>query len=328
MSSSSNAEGSSLAEVRQYHDLAVSLARDAGRLILSAFYSSKRVTVKSNILDIVTETDQQAEQLIIAGVRRRFPHHRFVAEESHSTAGEYALQEGVTWVIDPVDGTNNFVHQLPFVAVSIGVCVAGRVEAAVVHAPVLGETFSAVRGEGAFLTNHPVYAEAEPDSAAAPVLPCAASQRLRTSSVESLSSAAVLTELGYDRSPLGIALQLARLRLLTVGHSLQSLRSYGSCALNMCYVAAGRCEGFYEGRDRLLGPKPWDVSAGWLIVQEAGGEVLDLTGQDFDMTAGRVLAVNGKEIARQMVAVFREAEDSVMAAEAARTAAASHPPHG
>ena len=99
---------------------------------------------------------------------------------------------------------------------------------------------------------------------------------------------------------------LERLRLLCCAHSMQSLRSYGSCALNMCYVAAGRAEVYYEGRDRLVGPKPWDSGAAALVVRESGGCVYDTNGGAYDMCSGRVMACNNEEMARVMIAVFEQ----------------------
>ena len=292
--------------------LAVSLSHAAGALILSAFHSSnKSVSIKTNPLDIVTDTDKTAEALIIAGVRARYPHHRFIAEESHSTPGLYELSEETTWIIDPVDGTNNFVHALPFVCVSIAVMLHRQVQVAVVHAPVLGETFTAIRGQGAHLSHHAVYpSPTTATDAASPSFgtPSGPPERLCVSSITQLSSAAVLTELGYDRSTSGIHRQLERLRLLCTRHSLQSLRSYGSCALNMCYVAAGRGEAYYEGLDSSVGPKPWDSAAAALVLTEAGGLVADTNGGAFDFTLGRVLAANNQSIAAVILDVCKEVE--------------------
>ena len=296
------------AVLRSYQDLAVSLSYQGGALILAAFYQRKAVTVKSNELDIVTETDRQVEALLIASIRARFPHHRFIAEESHATPGHYDLTEEPTWIIDPVDGTNNFVHSLPFVCVSIGVMVKRELVVGVVHAPVLGETFTAIRGRGAFLTNHSVYAAAATSTPPESSLPSSASHRLCTSPLTALSECAVLTELGYDRSVSGIGRQLERLRALTTRHSLQSLRSYGSCALNMCYVAAGRAEAYYEGLDSIVGPKPWDSAAAAVIVLEAGGVLRDFNGGAFDMTSGRVIAANNDVVAQLIVDVCAQVE--------------------
>lgn len=296
--------------LQSYLDLAVSLSHQAGSLILSAFNSSKSITIKSNPLDIVTETDKQAEQLIIAAIRQRFPSHAFIAEESFTgPPGVYDITDTPTWIIDPVDGTNNFVHSLPSVCVSIALMIGKEVVIGVVHAPVLGETFTSIKGQGSYLTNHAIYSSTP--SSPPPSLPSSSSHRLSVSTITSLSSAAVITELGYDRAPLNIQRQLQRLRLLTTVHSLQSLRSYGSCALNLCYVACGRAEAFYEGMDAVIGPKPWDSAAAALIVREAGGVMSDTTGAAFNMCSGRVLGANNQTIAQLIIDVCREVEQSL-----------------
>ena len=215
------------------------MSREAGQLIVAAFNDKKAVQVKSNILDIVTETDQQAEAHIIRAVQQLYPTHAFIGEESHTTPGEYHITDRPTWVIDPIDGTNNFVHSLPFVCVAIGVMVKREMAVAVIHAPILGETFTAIRGRGAYLTNHPIYTQLPLQLASLPPIPTPDSHRLTTSSITSLSAAAIITELGYDRSAAGMHTALERLRLLCCHHSMQSLRSYGSCALNM-YVYSDR----------------------------------------------------------------------------------------
>ena len=185
------------------HDLAVRVSREAGQLIVAAFNDKKHVVVKSNILDIVTDTDKQAEAHIIRSVQQLYPTHAFIGEESHSTPGEYNITDSVTWVIDPIDGTNNFVHSLPFVCVAIGVLVQREMVVAVIHAPILGETFTAIRGRGAFLTNHSIYPHQPADSL--PHIPSATSHRLATSTMTQLNTAAVITEVGDTHTTMATA---------------------------------------------------------------------------------------------------------------------------
>jgi len=282
------------------------VSREAGQLIVAAFNEKKHIAIKTNQLDIVTETDKQAEAHIIRAIQQLYPTHAFIGEESHDTPGQYHITDSPTWVIDPIDGTNNFVHSLPFVCVAIGVLVRREMAVAVIHAPILGETFTAIRGRGAYLTNHPVYPPLPASLATLPPAPTADSHRLSTSAITALNAAAVITELGYDRSAAGMHTALERLRLLCCGHSMQSLRSYGSCALNMCYVAVGRAEAYYEGRDAMIGPKPWDSGAAALIVRESGGCVYDTNGGTYDMCSGRVLACNNEEMARLLIDVFQQ----------------------
>ena len=216
------------------------MSREAGQLIVAAFSDNKSIQIKSNILDIVTDTDKQAEANIIRAVQQLYPTHAFIGEESHATPGQYHITDSPTWVIDPIDGTNNFCHQLPFVCVAIGVMVRREMVVAVIHAPILGETFTAIRGRGAYLTNHPIYQHQPAPLDSLRSIPNTSSHRLTTSTITSLNAAALITELGYDRSADGMHTALERLRLLCCQHSLQSLRSYGSCALNMVSHAQRR----------------------------------------------------------------------------------------
>ena len=218
-------------QLQAYFDLAVACARDAGAVIRAAINRPKQLTEKSNTTDLVTETDQKCEEIVIARIRAAFPTHHFIAEESYSAGNAvgYDLRDDPTWLIDPVDGTTNFVHGFPFTCVSIGLQIKRESVLAVVYNPVLDELFTAQRGHGAFLS-----------------VGGGAPQRLAVSSTRELQRAMVLTEFGYDRTPTGVAEMLQKIERLLVAR-VQAVRSMGSCALNMCYVAAGRLDFYYEG---------------------------------------------------------------------------------
>jgi len=280
--------------LHEYYSFALSLAHRAGVLISTHYNEKKLISVKSNILDIVTETDQACEKMIIDAVNQSYPDHLFIAEESHSTPGVYDITDAVTWIVDPIDGTNNFVHAMPFVCVSIGIMINKKMMIGIVHNPIMKETFHAIKGEGAFITTY--------HNTSINTIP------ITPSPITALNQSAVITELGYDRSSAGISLQLDKLRALTVDHSLQSLRSYGSCALNMCFVAMGRCEAYYEGVDQFIGPKPWDMAAAMLIVREAGGVVIDPLGGELDLCKGRVLAANHQTMGEKISNILQEVQ--------------------
>lgn len=222
---------SSDSELQAYFDIAVACARDAGAVIRAAINRPKQLTEKSNSTDIVTETDQKCEEIVIARIRAAFPSHHFIAEESYSAGAAvgYDLRDDPTWFIDPVDGTTNFVHGFPFTCVSIGLQIKRESVLAVVYNPVLDELFTAQRGSGAFLS-----------------VGGSAPQRLAVSATRELQRAMVLTEFGYDRTLSGVAEMLQKIERLLVAR-VQAVRSMGSCALNMCYVAAGRLDFYYEG---------------------------------------------------------------------------------
>lgn len=235
-------------------------AAEAAALI-SARAGAERVRTKSGVGDLVTAVDEAAEAAILARIRADFPGDAVVAEES----AQAAVGAGRRWIVDPVDGTVNFVHGHPFVCVSIALADDEGLAVGVVHAPVLGEVFHAVRGGGAFLNDRP----------------------MRVSSVAEPSGALLATGFPFREGKGDVG---AYLRL--VGEALRGthgVRRDGAAALDLAFVAAGRLDGFFE-----IGLSPWDVAAGALLVMEAGGRV---TGWPGDVAgpveSGRVLASNG-----------------------------------
>lgn len=211
--------------------------------------------------DLVTAADEACERAILARIRRSFPDDAVVAEESGGEGGE-----GRRWIVDPIDGTVNFIHGHPFTCVSIAFADAEGPAAGVVHAPLLGEVYHAVRGGGAFLNGRP----------------------LRVSAVEDPSGALLATGFPFKA---GKGDPEAYMRLVTEALlATHGIRRAGSAALDLAYVAAGRVDGFFE-----IGLKPWDVAAGALLVSEAGGRVGGWPGDGAGpLETGNVLATNGR----------------------------------
>jgi myo-inositol-1(or 4)-monophosphatase len=210
--------------------------------------------------EFVTQVDHAAEQLIIEHILKHYPDHCFLAEESGVT-GESDYQ----WIIDPLDGTTNFIHGFPVFAVSIGLAIKGRLEHGVVYDPMRQEIFSASRGQGAQLDE----------------------RRIRISRCNNLATALIGTGFPYGRVSVGTDTYLAMLK--AVIESTAGVRRPGAAALDLCYVAAGRLDGFWE-----LGLKTWDMAAGSLIIREAGGRVSDLDGGDGYLNSGNIIAGNPK----------------------------------
>lgn len=212
----------------------------------------------------MTATDGAAEAAVRAAVAAAFPTHEFIGEEDTAAAGGAppVLTDAPTWIVDPLDGTTNFVHGVPAVAVSIALVVAKAPVVGVVFNPVTGELFAATAGGGATRNGEP----------------CAPSP------VSDLAAALVGTEIGVSRDPAVGAAVFARVAALT--GAARSLRCGGSCALGLCAVACGRLDVFYE----IGFGGAWDVAAGALIVQEAGGAVLDPAGGAWALMGRRVLA--------------------------------------
>jgi len=247
-----------------YLKVATEAAEAAGGVIAAAFNQPKAVEHKGAV-DLVTETDKQSENLVYSHIQNAFPTHRFIGEEGTAEQGFTSdLTDEPTWMCDPLDGTTNFVHGFPFVCVSIGLAINKQVVVGVVYNPVLKELFTAVRGRGALLNGSP----------------------LRCSETASMGSALFATEVGTSREPATIAAIFDRIKALTA--VARAVRCCGSCAMNMCGVAMGRLDAFYE----VGFGGCWDVAAASLIVEEAGGKVLDPCGGPFSLMGRRVLATN------------------------------------
>jgi myo-inositol-1(or 4)-monophosphatase len=237
-------------------NIAVRAARSAGRILLRNFDRVDQLTVSAKgTNDFVSEVDQQAEQAIIRELRSKYPDHAILAEESGAHAGsEYR------WIIDPLDGTTNYLHGFPQFAVSIALMRRDRLEHAVVYDPLREELFTATRGEGAQLND----------------------RKIRVSPRTSLEGALISTGFPY-REQAHLEAYLGMFKSLTA--ETAGIRRPGSAALDFAYVAAGRVDGFWE-----LGLSPWDVAAGALLVQEAGGVVSDLGGGQRYLETGNVAA--------------------------------------
>jgi len=220
---------------------------------------------KRSVVDLVTEYDKRSEAHIVAALRAAFPDDEVVAEEGGGQPGA----SGRRWLVDPLDGTTNFAHGLPFFCVSIGLEDASGPLAGVIDAPALGWHFYAARGHGAWLVERGM-----------------AERRLAVSDTSSLDASLLATGFPYD------AAASARNNLAEWSYvypKTQGLRRVGAAALDLCFVAAGWMDGYWE-----LKIKPWDVAAGALFVTEAGGRVTDYRGGPFRSDGGEILATNGR----------------------------------
>lgn len=248
---------------------AVETALEAGALLKKRFSESHEVRYKSEI-DLVTETDGMAEELIVNRIERTFPSHDILAEERR----EISTGSAFRWIIDPLDGTTNYSHGFPVFCVSIALEREGRIILGAIFNPMLEELFTAERNGGAFLNGN----------------------RLRISPTDSLNRSLLATGFPYD-------IRENRDNNLSYFNALavraQAIRRAGSAALDLAYVAAGRFDGFWE-----LRLKPWDTAAGTLLVEEAGGTVSEIGGAPFHLLSPSLLATNGR-IHPAMEEVFR-----------------------
>lgn len=241
--------------------IAVSAARAAGRIIMRHFNQVEQLTIKSKSRnDFVSEVDHMAEQEVIGVIRRAYPDHAILAEESGADG-----HSDFVWIIDPLDGTTNYLHGLPHFAVSIAMQYRGKIEHAVVYNPWSQELFTASRGQGAQVDG----------------------RRIRVSKARSLDGSIIGSGFPFRQNQ-NIDTYLPMLR--HVMENTAGVRRAGSAALDLAYVAAGRLDGFWE-----FGLQPWDMAAGILLITEAGGRITDLADSDADpLETGNVLAGNQK----------------------------------
>ncbi|HTQ36374.1 MAG TPA: inositol monophosphatase family protein [Steroidobacteraceae bacterium] len=264
-----------------YVNTAVKAARRAGDLIVRGLTRFEGMEVASKGLnDYVTNTDRAAEAAILETLHTAYPSHGFLAEES----GEAKGMVDIVWIIDPLDGTTNFMHGFPQFAVSIACQVEGRLEHAVIYDPMRQELFTATRGDGAYLEN----------------------KRLRVSRQRTLEGALIGTGFPYRDNLQLIDPYMAMMK--AVMQKAAGLRRPGAAALDLAYIAAGRTDGFWE-----IGLKPWDTAAGTLLIREAGGLIATLDGGEYkqkgNIVAGTPRVFNEllETIAPHLVPELREA---------------------
>jgi myo-inositol-1(or 4)-monophosphatase len=243
--------------VNPFLEAAVEAAREAGAVLLAEFDRPQKIGYKGEV-DLVTEADRRAEEVIVARLRSRFPRHAIVAEEGTSRD---AAAAGYCWYVDPLDGTTNFAHGYPCFCVSIGLMQGDDLLLGVIFDPIRNEIFTAAQGEGAFLNQ----------------------RRIRVSSVERLATSLLATGFpSHKRTQNPNIHYYWDFTLRSHG-----VRRDGSAALDLAGVACGRFDGFWE-----FGLKPWDTAAGVLLVREAGGIVTDFAGRPYRPGGEELLASN------------------------------------
>ncbi|MDH4163083.1 MAG: inositol monophosphatase [Nitrospirota bacterium] len=261
-------------DIADMRDVAVHAAKRAGALLRDSFGGRREISYKGEI-NLVTEMDRLSEKTIVSEISSAFPGHSIVAEEGANIENG----SGYLWVIDPLDGTTNYAHGYPQFAVSIGLEYAGNIVLGIVYDPLREELFTAMRGNGAQLNG----------------------TTISVSRTSDLIRSLLATGFPYDRAN-------CKENNLDYFNAMimvsQEIRRNGSAALDLCNVAAGRLDGYWE-----LKLRPWDVAAGSLIVREAGGTVSDLSGQRFSIRDELIIASNGF-IHQQIIDALRRTGDS------------------
>ncbi|RAP74430.1 inositol monophosphatase family protein [Paenibacillus montanisoli] len=256
---------------KSFTAVAINCAAKAGEWIKTKLGNHTSLSLKYSAQDLVTEVDKGAEAMIRNLVMTHFPHHSFLGEEGVQPgpeASDRALQSvrdaEYLWIVDPLDGTTNFVHSFPFFSVSIALAHRGEVIVGVVYDPIRDELFVAEKGKGAYVRG----------------------RRMNVSQEEALRDSLIATGFPADQT---FALPLNMKGLQALVPQVRNVRSGGSAALHLAYVAAGRLSGFWE-----IGLNAWDIAAGSLLIEESGGRVTDVKGSPYDLGVRHVAASNGR----------------------------------
>ncbi|KAK2737895.1 hypothetical protein FQN57_007346 [Myotisia sp. PD_48] len=263
--------------LREIHDLFVEIANKAGEMITKAHPLVNGVDSKKNSSDLVTETDRAVELMVSTALREKYPGYEFMGEETYQPG--MVLTDAPTFIVDPIDGTVNFVHSFPFACISLGFAIGRRPVVGVVYNPFTNTLYSAIQGHGAFLnrtTRLPLKGDASEPLAG-------------------LNSALIAVEWGSDRSGVNFDTKVRTFASLGTspehgGAMVHSMRSMGSAALNLCTVASGVLDLYWE-----CGCWAWDVCAGWVILAEAGGIMVGGTPGVWDakVDSRKYLAIRG-----------------------------------
>lgn len=245
--------------LKTFIETSVKAARLAGEVILKNLGQLNKGEIKTKkAFDFVTEVDRESESVIIETIRKEFPSHSFLAEETLKQADT----ENYRWIIDPLDGTTNYIHSYPMFSISIALEYRRQIIAGVVFDPLRNELFHAARGGGAFLNN----------------------SQIRVSDIGFLEKSLIATGFPFRKKEM-VELYLKAFKLIFF--EVSDIRRAGSAAIDLAYIAAGRFEGFFE-----LNLSPWDIAAGSLLIKEAGGVITDFGGAGDFISTGNVVAGN------------------------------------
>ncbi|XP_001650092.2 inositol monophosphatase 2 [Aedes aegypti] len=271
-------------QIQEAFDLALALTKQCGPIVLEGFRNSaKDVASKGRHWDLVTEYDRRVEDVLIEGLKKRFPDHRMLGEESASEANrKEALDDRPTWIIDPIDGTINFVRGVKFIAISVALVVGKELKIGIIYNPCMDEMYTAIAGQGTFLNG----------------------ERVRVSGVDNLKGALIGHEISIA------SYKAARPHILGRGEELikecTGLRAFGSAALTLAYISSGNVDGYC-----IEYLKPWDIAAGAILIREAGGVVINIDGGEYDILKPDIIAASSEKLAQRMLEIVRQVNENV-----------------
>jgi myo-inositol-1(or 4)-monophosphatase len=255
-----------------FYEAALKCVKNAGKLILDKIsVTNKTIEVKSSEIDLVTETDKQVENLLIKNLSEQFSDHLFIGEESVAGGSKCQLTNSPTWIIDPIDGTMNFVHHFPHSCISIALFIDKEPAIAIIYNPMIEQLFTAKKRDGAYLNG----------------------RKIQVSGETNINKALVMMEFGTSRDTEKMKVVAANQNLLM--SQVHGLRALGSAALDMAMVALGAADAYFE-----FGIHIWDIAAGELLVTEAGGIIMDPSGSPIDRFSRRVLVASSQALAEQL----------------------------
>uniref|UniRef100_A0A0N5AN81 Inositol-1-monophosphatase n=1 Tax=Syphacia muris TaxID=451379 RepID=A0A0N5AN81_9BILA len=290
------------AEEDRFFKVALGIIQKAGQVVRSAFEKPNiRVEEKSSHTDLVTETDRAVEKLLIEGLSEAFPDHKFIGEESVAGGQKIEYTDAPTWIIDPIDGTTNFVHRIPMIAICVGLAIKKQMQAGIVYNPITRQLYSAQVGRGAYLNGFPIHVSSTKGN-----FTNAFFATLKWISYKSLNRSLIAMSQGihnivnFGEAWLDIA-QGNHRRLCLSG--VRGHRSFGSAALNMVSVAQGIVDGYVE-----YGVHAWDVAAASVIVKEAGGYVINPSGESFNIMKRCVLCSSTPELGEEFRSKLQHVE--------------------
>ncbi|XP_050346547.1 inositol monophosphatase 1 [Nymphalis io] len=263
--------------IDEYFEVALELVKSAGNLITDYTSGCKDFKIKSSDIDLVTEIDKKVEETLISGLSQKFPGHKFIGEESAFEGGKCVLTDEPTWIIDPVDGTLNFIHGYPSSCISLGLVINKEAVAGIIYNPIVNQLFTAKKGQGAYLNG----------------------RQIHVSQVKEVRNALISFEAGTARDEEKQRIVFENFKLIVT--KAQGARTVGSAALNMAMVALGGSDAYFE-----FGIHAWDIAAGDIIVREAGGVCIDPAGGPFDILSRRVLCASSQELAQELATMLHQ----------------------
>ncbi|XP_060525687.1 inositol monophosphatase 1-like [Cylas formicarius] len=269
-------------EAQIYYEFILPLVIDAGKILKDAQHIE--VEIKNEVVwDWVTIYDRKIEEVLIKRIKERYPNHRYIGEEE-SFGETRELTDHPTWIIDPIDGTVNFVRNFPMSGISVALAIQKEIVVGVVYNPHMGELYTAVKGKGAYLNGN----------------------RIRTSCCKEMRKSVLNYELSLARRNEHF-FKMYMYRTKHLIKAITGIRALGCAVLGLCYVANGRTDAYQAD-----GLYPWDVAAGILIVREAGGYVIDTSGKEFDVMEPNFLATATRELSDQLMVVEKRADEELL----------------